>query len=480
MKMDRIRYRIVFNGDLCPGVDLTEAKRLLGDAFHLEPERVERLFSGKPVTVRKDVDLETAEKYQARFRRSGAMCRIVPESPSFPAQDEQEFRCSKCGFVQPAGAECARCGVVFQKIEASQKGSDSPEVSRSKSGSNRYPLQFTGSASEYFRIWIVNLLLTIVTLGIYAAWAKVRTRRYFYANTVLAGDGFDYLADPKAIFRGNLIIAGGILLFAAAQYFNLSLQHGLIVLFAMLFPWLVYKSLRFFAHNSAFRNVRFRFLGRLKDSYLVYLLLPILTVPTLGLIFPYLTFRQKQYFFGNMAFGATANAYAGMPGMFYKFFLLAFLIMAGAGIVLFAGMSVFASMLPFLGNSSSGVSGYSFVFIIMGLYLFFLLASTLFRQYLFASITNYCWTCSVLGAVKFESTLKTWDLIKIKVTNLLAIILSLGLLFPWAKVRSMRYMLENLTLVSDEGLDHFRAAAGQDISAIGESAADFFDFEVGL
>ena len=37
-----------------------------------------------------------------------------------------------------------------------------------------YPVRFVGTGSEYFRIWIVNLLLTIVTLGIYSAWAKVR------------------------------------------------------------------------------------------------------------------------------------------------------------------------------------------------------------------------------------------------------------------------------------------------------------------
>ena len=41
------------------------------------------------------------------------------------------------------------------------------------------PFRFTGTAREYFGIWIVNILLTIVTLGIYSAWAKVRRMRYF-------------------------------------------------------------------------------------------------------------------------------------------------------------------------------------------------------------------------------------------------------------------------------------------------------------
>ena len=59
---------------------------------------------------------------------------------------------------------------------------------------HRYKLEFSGSAGEYFRIWIVNTFLTIITLGIYSAWAKVRTRQYFYAHTGLAGHSFEYLA----------------------------------------------------------------------------------------------------------------------------------------------------------------------------------------------------------------------------------------------------------------------------------------------
>jgi hypothetical protein len=47
------------------------------------------------------------------------------------------------------------------------------------------PFQFTGRAGEFFKIWIVNVLLTIVTLGIYSAWAKVRTTGYFYSHTRL-------------------------------------------------------------------------------------------------------------------------------------------------------------------------------------------------------------------------------------------------------------------------------------------------------
>ena len=71
---------------------------------------------------------------------------------------------------------------------------------------SRHPFQFTGTASEYFRIWIVNLALTIVTLGIYSAWAKVRTHRYFFAHTRVADAHFEYTGNPMAILRGRVIM----------------------------------------------------------------------------------------------------------------------------------------------------------------------------------------------------------------------------------------------------------------------------------
>ena len=68
--------------------------------------------------------------------------------------------------------------------------------------------RFNGSGGEYFRIWIVNLLLSVITLGIYSAWAKVRRLRYFYGNTHLAGDVFEYHGKPIQILKGRLVAFG--------------------------------------------------------------------------------------------------------------------------------------------------------------------------------------------------------------------------------------------------------------------------------
>ena len=66
------------------------------------------------------------------------------------------------------------------------------------------PVRFTASGSEYFRIWISNLLLTLLTLGLYHPWAKVRKLRYFYGNTWVGDHAFDFHGDPKRMLRGTL------------------------------------------------------------------------------------------------------------------------------------------------------------------------------------------------------------------------------------------------------------------------------------
>lgn len=126
---------------------------------------------------------------------------------------------------------------------------------------NFHRLSFSGSGKEYFGIWIVNVLLTIITLGIYSAWAKVRRNRYFYGNTVLLGRAFEYHA------KGKQILIGRVIVFAYLIFYNVMLTFvpiaGIILalLLVVFVPWLVVRGLRFSARVTSYRNVRFDFVG---------------------------------------------------------------------------------------------------------------------------------------------------------------------------------------------------------------------------
>src|SRR3989442_14230021 len=119
--------------------------------------------------------------------------------------------------------------------------------------------EFTGTAAEYFRIWIVNLFFTLVTLGIYSAWAKVRKRRYFYGSTRLDGDSFDYFASPKAILNGRIIALAIIAIYALAGELYPQSRYAFWAVGALAFPWLGVRALAFNSRNSAYRGLRFNF-----------------------------------------------------------------------------------------------------------------------------------------------------------------------------------------------------------------------------
>ena len=132
------------------------------------------------------------------------------------------------------------------------------------------PVVFRGNAREYYGIWIVNLLLTIVTLGIYSAWAKVRRVRYFRGNTFIGGDSFDYHAPPIAILKGRILVVIVLVGLNALTNFNPLFNLLWLVVLAG-FPWLMNRSLRFNARYTSWRGVRFNFLGSYGGAFFAFI-----------------------------------------------------------------------------------------------------------------------------------------------------------------------------------------------------------------
>jgi uncharacterized membrane protein YjgN (DUF898 family) len=120
-------------------------------------------------------------------------------------------------------------------------------------------LTFTGTGTEYFRIWVVHALLTVLSLGVYSAWAKVRKARWFAQHTRLLGDPFDYHGQPRKILLGRLVAIA--LVIAYSQSFRWSTTAGLVVVGVLLVlgPALYGTAQRFRMLNTSWRGVRFGF-----------------------------------------------------------------------------------------------------------------------------------------------------------------------------------------------------------------------------
>jgi uncharacterized membrane protein YjgN (DUF898 family) len=184
------------------------------------------------------------------------------------------------------------------------------------------PVIFEGKASEYFGIWIVNLLLSILTLGIYSAWAKVRRKKYFYNNTLIDNVGFDYHAKPISILKGRLI-AVALLVVAAI---NPILQSLVFLLIFIALPWLVVRGSIFNARNSSHRGLRFDFTGTLGKALRVFIGLPLLTMITFGLAVPYAAHEKNQFLMNNHRFGLSQFDMKRVVKQFYKVYLILFIV----------------------------------------------------------------------------------------------------------------------------------------------------------
>jgi uncharacterized membrane protein YjgN (DUF898 family) len=340
-------------------------------------------------------------------------------------------------------------------------------------GQKNRSFEFSGSGWEYFKIWIVNLLLSIITLGIYSAWAKVRRLQYFYRNTRLDGGSFDYHGDPKAILKGRMIAFGLLVGYNTALEFNpiLGLVIGLVL--AGVMPWLLMRSLRFKLYNSSYRGLRFGFAGDTRGAYRAFLLFPMLAGMTLYLLAPLAHQRIKQYQFDNSRFGSSPFSFGATSGGFYLIYLSSLAVMAGSVLLVIA-------MAKMLGSGEAGVAGIATglaaagPLIMLVLVIAVLVVSSLFGAYM----QNLVWGSAELGSHRFFCNLSARRLLWVHTSNFLGVILTLGLFTPFAAIRIARLKLESMGVAVSGDLSGFVADQQQQATAAGEEAAEMFDVDI--
>ncbi len=333
------------------------------------------------------------------------------------------------------------------------------------------PFEFHGAAWEYFKIWIVNLTLSILTLGIYSAWAKVRTKRYFYRNFEIAGSAFEYHARPLQILKGRLIVFGFYVLYLVLSEYAPMAAIALFILFWLGVPWMVMRAHQFNARNSSWRGVHFDFRADvLYDAIKVFLLWPLLLPFSLFLLAPYLSYRGWQFSITNAKLGETSFALNARPSGYYRLAALSFGLFALTW-VMFTGLLVILWLLTSGSDGLDlGISELPFWALIPAYLLGFFTYRILSR--------NLSLNHTTLAGNHFESTLRVADLAKIYTLNTFAILLSAGLLIPWARIRVARYQAEHL-FVHAQDLEQFVQSASSDSRALGEEGAEFLDLDLG-
>lgn len=335
-------------------------------------------------------------------------------------------------------------------------------------------VEFSGNSSDYFSIWIVNLALTIVTLGVYSAWAKVRKERYFYTHTSLAGGSFDYHAKPKAILIGRIIAVTLLAIYLSSSYIDPMAPVIVVVLIFLIAPWLVVRSRIFRMRVSSYRGIRFNFKRDYVAAFKVYYLSALVTVVSLGLATATSTYMRNKFAVSHSGFGQTDFKFKGEHSAFVEFFWKS----VGLTFLLVIALSVFTVIFGALLTGPGMGPASQVVLLLFNLLLFAgYLAIGIYYQ---VRLRNYIWNTATLGENHFLSTLSVREMIGIYFSNLLAIVFSLGLLIPWAQIRLAKYRAEHLSVWLVADWEKYLAASGTEGSAIGDEVGDAFDVDIDL
>jgi uncharacterized membrane protein YjgN (DUF898 family) len=394
--------------------------------------------------------------------------------------------CPKCGFAEVGSDRCLQCGVVIALYQASlDKLRRGPQASRSPLGSTpivpaavtpaspafggpaqaapapsrdvtasppavpvsgRRRAQVMGSGSALFGIHVVNVLCTLVTLGVYFFWAKVKVRAYMLSETEFDGDRLAYHGTGKELFIGFLkalvfFFVPVTVLNTLPEVLGASMNVrgvGIIaayMLASVFVPMAMIGARRYRLSRSSWRGIRFSLRARTRDFVRLWITCSILIGFTFGLYYPVYLVRRQDFMTRHMWFGSQQFGFDGRGrDMFWPF----------------VGMLVLA---PF----TLGLSWFWF--------------SARKARYFAAHTT-------VAGA-RFASTVRALPLAWLTISNLVALVCTLGLAWPWLSVRSMRFAYANLSLDGPLALDTITQQA-QAVSATGEGLAGFLDADFGL
>jgi len=390
----------------------------------------------------------------------------------------------------------------LESIEANQQEESQTQIELNNADFT--PFEFRANAKEYFKIWIVNIALTIITLGIYSAWAKVRTNRYLYASTYLNNSNFEYNANPKRILIGRVIVVGFYgLFYLFSDILGLyKIAIGIAVVFLLLLPWLIRQAIRFRLKSTSYRNINFSYKGKTWSFYklallgifllIVYfgvsyflslilgrsvggfsssLLFSFIIIPLLYREYKHLVINNSYYGRANFSFNATKK---DTIVVFVSIALITFVFFLIFGVAVWLGGILFGHAMR-----STFATDIAQILISIAFALILSLAIGFYKGLADGFFSNFTRDNTKLGSAHFKGEIEPVTLGFISATNSVAIIASLGLLFPWARVRYLKYKFEH-TLFACTDYDKFIADEKDNISTVGEEAMDFFDIDIGV
>lgn len=309
-----------------------------------------------------------------------------------------------------------------------------------------YQASFSGSGNEYFEIAVLNWVLSLLTLGLYGAWARIRTYRFFYASTHLGGYEFRFTGDGWPLFKG--LVLAGVFLGAVQVVFIFAFAWDVPILrivFAVMYVlFLIYlghyayfRARRYrFAHTT-YRQIRFRLDGSPSEFAMGALVRSLGALVTLGLLYPlYLNYVYRSIY-NNLSYGTLRFRYTGDDDEFMRL----------------------------------TVPGFVLVVLTLGVYYF----------WWYPRVYSYrVYHLHVEGSRLHTDVIRPFDLFKLRAIDFALTVFTLGVGAPFAAVRSADFFVRRLRLEGTLDLDDAEQTGRSEMSTIGEGLADELDVDVDL
>lgn len=389
--------------------------------------------------------------------------------------------CPKCGFGGVGSDRCPQCGVVIALYTASleklrrgpQAPAPTPFTARAATptavaanasapsppaaasvpvltpptaASRSRSARFMGAGSALFGIHVVNVLVTLVSLGIYFFWAKVKVRAYLLSETEFEGDRFAYHGTGREMLIGFLkalvfffipITLLNLLpeLLGVSEVVRAALLFGAYSLASFFVPMAMIGARRYRLSRTSWRGIRFSLRAKTWDFVRLWTWNTFLVVLTFGLFYPVYITRRHEFMTRHMWFGSQRFGFDGRSrDLFWPFVGMLLLIPCTLGLSWF---------------------------------------------WFSAKKSRYFAAHTTFGEARFASTLNALPLAWLTLSNFVGLVLTLGLAWPWLSVRSLRFAYLNLALQGPLALDSITQQA-QTVSATGEGLAGLLDADLGL
>jgi uncharacterized membrane protein YjgN (DUF898 family) len=413
----------------------------------------------------------------------------------------------------PAGTGARRADPAAYRID----------TGAARHGIEPFALEFSGSGGEFFRVWIVNLLLNILTLGFYTPFARRRTAQYFYGHTLVATSPLEFTAQQRKMVFGFLLLVAIYIAFkVAAETGQETTTSVLLLAGAALAPYFWASAMRFRLSATRWRGVRLQFTASWGEVYraswpvfaialtwiavlaafavlapeapepatpAARLALPWLSVPPLAwllvagaLVATFLCVVRLEFNYKSLLVSkARIGAQSGRWKPVYRNFVRIWLATLGvfvAGVLVFimlVAALVGGSIAAFAGGAKPMGPGMVLVIVAAGFAFLFgmLLASAPARAYRQARMFQLIWNnVGVSSIARFKCNLGTGRFVLLRLKNMFLTLLTLGFYRPFAMVSEYRMKTQSVTLHVKGGLDQLAGQLARQQDGIGDAIAD--------